>query len=164
MYLWSPAGVTLAVMREADPFTNDWAVEAVVRADTDTTYAMVAGWVGWHTGLVQTSADWSFHMSCNPYNQKVQAPGEVRPGAVQHLVGAWRAADKQMLLWVDGRLAAQGTYGGSCVTTGSRFTVGGDQYGSGSGTVSFDGVIDEVVFWDRVPTDEEVRLRAAQRR
>jgi len=90
--------------------------------------------------------------------------GRIDAGRWQHITGVARRNDadparSRLEVYLDGRLAAAGTYDGTICTTEKEGLGLGDSVGIASATSRFRGYLDEVTMWNRALAPEEIRAR-----
>lgn len=84
----------------------------------------------------------------------VSGTTNIGDGAWHHVVTTWDSSDDKARIYIDGNTTAEGTSAAYTTSKGtSEFRIGRDQAGSSS---YFDGLIDEVVAWDKVLSSGEI--------
>jgi hypothetical protein len=82
-------------------------------------------------------------------------------GAWTHVAGVYDHVREELRLFVNGELAGSAPFSAPA-DAGGRFIIGAAQDSNGGFTGHFDGQIDDVRVWDRMPSPEELRLLARE--
>ena len=86
-------------------------------------------------------------------NQAINFAHNLSTSAFEHLVFRFTDSSKEHSIWIDGS-EQTGTGTDSPPDTGAAFSIASN--GTNGGNNTFDGLIDEVGFWDRALTDAEI--------